>query len=70
MTTVKDFVTNPECGITGPIDETPCAVANWNVTGVAQPVFHLAFVDTIDDATQVPVPWKFLWKRPATRFVR
>lgn len=67
--TVKDFVTNPVWGGTT-IDETPCAVGEWNVTGIAAPSYHLSFVMTIDEATQVPVPWKFLWKRPATRFVR
>lgn len=69
MQTVRDFVTNPISGITA-IDETPVAVPGYMVTGLDAPVAQLQFVPTIAQVTNVPTPWRYLWRRPANRLVR
>lgn len=69
LQTVGDFVTKPITGIRL-IDETPCPIPDYMVTGIDEPVAQLAFAPTIAEVTQIPTPWRFLWRRPATRMVR
>lgn len=69
MQTVKDFVTNPISGI-GIIDNSVCPLPDYMVIGAPAPQAQLAFLPTIADVTQVPTPWRLLWRRPATRLTR
>lgn len=69
MQTVKDFVTNPVSGYSM-IDERACAVPDYMVSGVEAPVAQLSFSPTISEVTRVPMPWRYLWRRPATTQTR
>lgn len=69
MQTVKDFVTTPDSGLSL-IDETPMKIPLYMVNGTEPPVAVLERAVTIDEVTQIPTPWAFLWCRPATRDVR
>lgn len=69
LKTVADFVTDPVSGIVM-IDETPCAVPEWYVSGVSRPVAQLEMAPLTRDYDKVPTPWRSLWRRPLTRLVR